>query len=61
MSSVSTNLRFAGTPHPGTTIGGSEFRGTTHTTGVPGEDRRTKMRRDNELVTIQEGETGSSR
>jgi hypothetical protein len=61
MSSVSTNLRFAGMPRPGTTIGGSEFRGTTHTTGVPGEGHRAKMERGNELETIQEGETSSSR
>jgi len=61
MSAISTDLQFAGTPHPSTTIGGSEYRGTTHTINAFAEGHSTEMERGDKLRAIPEVEAGSSR
>ena len=58
---MSTNLRFTGRPHGDTTIGGSEFTGTTYTAGAPAEGYSTEIDRNDKPATIQEVEIGSSR
>jgi hypothetical protein len=60
---MSTGLRFTGRTPPGntTTIGGSEFTGTTYTIGAAAEGYSTEIEREGKHVAIQEVEIGSSR
>ena len=58
---MSTNLRFTGRPHGGTTIGGSELSGTTYTIGATTEGYGTETDREDRPSTTQEVETGPSR
>jgi hypothetical protein len=58
---MSTGLRFTGKPRGETTIGDSEFTGTTYTAGAPAEGCSTEIHRDDGPLTIQEVEIGSSR
>jgi len=60
---MSTGLRFTGRINPGntTTVGGSDYTGTTYTVGAVAEGYSTEMERDSKLATIQDAGIGSSR
>ena len=60
---MSTNLRFTGGPRTNnmTTVGDSEFTGTTYTAGAAVEGDSTDLERDGKNADIQEVEIGSSR
>jgi len=62
MTDMSTSLQFTGRPRPGTTIGGSEFRGNSYSTDARTDEvHRTEIGDGGKLETIQEFRIGSSR
>ena len=59
---MSTNLQFSGGPRTNntTTVGASEFTGTTYTVGAAAEGDVTEAERHDQNAAIQEVEIGGS-
>jgi len=60
---MSTGLRFTGRINPGntTTVGASDYTGTTYTVGAVAEGYSTEIERDSKHAAIQDAGIGSSR